>query len=789
MVKSINTLKGYFNTGDRPDQTQFWDLIDSIHGFRSMEDLESSNEAFAEGDVIYAEDMRFRVAPQDASDHDLTLASGVKLYDAPLKSYGDWMMTAAPVVSSAGVLSGALTVGSALTVTGAAWAGAGVSVSYQWTRSGINIPGAVHKAYVPQVADAGKMVARRVTVANAQKTVTDTTPEVKIGLAGKKVRFNPLETHEGVTLVDGTTASMTANKSYSANAAKYVGAGKFYFEVQVAGPLAQAAFIGVAAPGASLNHGPGPNKSYEFATFMLRSGGVSTPAGGGPELAVGWGASDTVRVAVDMDDRRVYFGNSTGWTGDPVAGTGGFPLPEGELTAHVCPQSSGNATYILLSQAGEFIAEPPVGFASYGEVESSFESKAAPTPADELVDTIGVCTHINYRDEFWGDPAWRQPTVDLGVRYVRSMLGQNEDATADFLWLNERAGIKILLRVPVTGKDELVEPIFKDDPTKANIDYIVSTIGSEKVVGIEGPNEPNGGRATEGWEIRTRAAQKLVYEYVRSIPELDDIPVIGPSIFNRDESDYALLGDISSIADNPNLHYYTGGRAPSMSYTRDTGQKSMTAIMEDAMAICPGEPLWVTEYGQRTQDDDTTLTNDGAVQKVVAAKYLLRGIMEFFNRGVEKVFLYLLADDFGATNRFGLLLKTDKEHLVRRPAYYSVQRLISLMADPGADFKPKPLRYNLTGNLSRINHHMFQKSDGTYYLVIWQDLVSWDKAAVSVVDIPERAIKLGLGREAASVKRWLPTIADGATEIASDAYEADLMVPDHLAIFQITTKS
>ena len=183
----------------------------------------------------------------------------------------------------------------------------------------------------------------------------------------------------------------------------------------------------------------------------------------------------------------------------------------------------------------------------------------------------------------------------------------------------------------------------------------------------------------------------------------------------------------------------------------------MDRVLDGIHAYTPGTGVWVTEYGHRTFDTQAE-ANAFEPDKNTAAKYMVRGLMEFFNRGVEKVFIYTLIDDIDTSgHRYGLIAKTAALDFVKRPAYYSVQRLIALFADPGAPFTPTALPYSLTGNLSDIHHHMFQRSDGKYLLAIWNDAETWSRSMIAPQIIPARTITLALGQNRRFIRRHLPT--------------------------------
>lgn len=791
MNKPLNSLKTSFTSGSKPSQEDFWALIDGIRGFRSLAELEASREIFAEGEIICAGDCRFRVAAPGATDHHLKLASGVKLYDAPWRSYASLMI--APEVSAPGTIGGATRVGAALRVTGAAWRGTAPVLAYQWTRNGADIPGATETAYVPATADIGAQVARRMTVSNGLGAATGATPAVTVGAFSSGVKLSAAEASGVILRANGTDAASQTDALSGVRAERYFSTGKIYFEVAVPGGAAMHAFayVGLAHAACSLTAGAGATQSPDITYVRLNGGvGAKTGYGNAKAGACDLAGGDAVRVAVDMTARKVWFGTKAGWTGDPATGAGGFPLPDFEfLTVQLNPRSATQANLALRSLRAEFQHAVPAGYAAYGEILAAFESSAAPARADDLVEAIGVNCHLNWRGGLWATSVWKQPLYDLGIRYIRTGIGTSAAAQADLSEVHTVAGIRASVHVaPETDQRASggANPVYLTSQIDANLASARNGYGVAKVIAFEGPNEPNQGSATAGWQDRSRAAQQYVATAVRGNAVTAPVPVLSPAMWKRSETGATLIGDMGAMADRANIHYYTDGSRPTQGNTEQTTNKSMSWCLEDARGLAKGKPLWVTEYGHRTYDNAAELTAF-TPEKGVAAKYMLRGVLEFINRGVERIFLYTLIDDYETSgDAFGLIAKTDTLDFVKRPAYHAVRRLIALFAEPGARFTPAPLRFHLTGNLADIGWRLFQKSNGTYYLAIWQDAQSWNRATLAVTNVPERTVKLGLGREAATIRRHTPTLDASVTTVATGTCELDLAVPDHVAVYEIT---
>lgn len=784
MIRPNEILKGYFKSGDRPSQEQFWDLIDSIHGFSSMSELEASTDVFGEGELVYAGDFRFRVAAPDATDHDLTLPGGTKLYDAPYQSY---LKGQGPSLLSAGTVEGSRTVGSVLTVSGEAYSGDGVRVTYQWTRNGTAISGATEAAYVPQLADAGATVARRMTTTNAAGSASDMSDGVMVSAFSCPVEFDPLSKTAGIVITGGTQVTTSSDILAGVRSDRYIEPGqKIYFEVSVPGNGAASthAYVGLTHFNAPSTPGAGAVKN-DSITFVRVNGGVSGPSGYGDNVANACDRSggDVIRVAVDRQAGKVYFGTNAGWTGDPVKGTGGFLLPDAyRLVPHLNPRSATQANFELRTLPSGFSKAIPAGYTAYGVASSCHESTRI-AKADDLVEMTGINVHFNWTTTFWATDVWKAPLYDLGIRYIRTAVGTNPTAQAS---LKDAAahGLRATVHVAPEDNDGTNYPVYSTTKIDNQINAIKS-YGVASVIALEGPNEPNEGSATAGWADRATAAQQYVYDKVRKDAALSHLPILAITPWKRSRAAYDAMGSMAGMADKANMHYYTDGSRPTQANIMEDNDLNIDEAISDARAaVGTDRDYWITEYGHRTYDNAADLTMF-TPEKTIAAKYIIRGLFEWFNRGAEKVFLYNLIDDPTTLDGYGLIAKNSTQDFVKRPAYFAVQRLLSLFSDQGKAFASIPLRYHLSGNLSDIGHHMFQKSDGTYLLAIWNDAQSWDRSTVSASKIPDRPIKLGLEHKAASILRHRPTTTAAAITASSNVYELDLLVSDELTVYEI----
>jgi hypothetical protein len=350
-------------------------------------------------------------------------------------------------------------------------------------------------------------------------------------------------------------------------------------------------------------------------------------------------------------------------------------------------------------------------------------------PADSVVDSIGLVAHLNWGGTVWdtGFPKYEPLFGELGVRYIRTQASSGAKSKIDTLY--SKYGTRFTFTMMTKDANDRLDA----SQLSSKLNYIRDSIGVNKVIAIEGPNEYNDRRDwLPNWDEDVRNYQAQLYAKVKGDAALKVLPVVGPSIWYRIHEDFVKIGNIDQSVDIPNLHYYTFGRKPTLFREKD-GNVSlpMDEAINWAKILAPSAPcVWVTETGY-----------DGSTNERVAAKYMLRMYLEFYNRCGNmsgKVFQYNLLDD---TKAFGML----RADFSRRPVFYAVKNLIKLLSDKGAAFTPSPLAHSLAGDMTNIHKTVLQKRDGKFYLAIWQDVDSETSTRGEAI-VPVRNLTLDVSK-------------------------------------------
>jgi hypothetical protein len=406
-----------------------------------------------------------------------------------------------------------------------------------------------------------------------------------------------------------------------------------------------------------------------------------------------------------------------------------------------------------------------------------------------LVDSVGVNVHLDYADTVYNDfdgkvlPALRY----LGVRHVRSGIEDGE-CTAERQLSLAKSGIGVTGIVP-----------YVSDSMSTLIGCIRKQ--SEGLEAIEGPNETDefeqfeyqGKRFPDG----TIAFMRDFYPAMKSDEELRSIPVYQTTLAfpenevegsTRATSRAGLLGDLAAYADFGNSHnYFAHGNPP--------GEIIPVDHLPSVGEITPGKPFVSTEGGYCMGESDGYKGgwDDGLsapFDEAVPARYLSRYVLEMFRNGYSRSFLYELFDIDDP--QWGLFRNDGSP----RPAADAIRAMFSLLGEGKWDatarewqvtaFTPKALSYDLSSAPTSVHSVLTQKSDGRFYLVVWNEVNSWDPEKGQPLDVDAVPAKLTVKMDVQSIRTYVPT--DSGTQVKSESKEStiDLDVLDRPVIVEIT---
>jgi hypothetical protein len=405
---------------------------------------------------------------------------------------------------------------------------------------------------------------------------------------------------------------------------------------------------------------------------------------------------------------------------------------------------------VLLSFAPAARAAPEVGLEE--QIAVTAPAPVAATPADAVVESIGVNTHLGYTDTPYNDFALvRQRLRELGIRYIRDSVSQ--DRPDVYAKMRELAGDGVHLDA-IAG-DPLQR--WNIGTIDQQLDLIQKELTSS-VISIEGPNEYDL-QGDPDWISILRSYTQQLSEGVRARPGLAALPVLCPSIVRRENM--AATGDLSPWCDYGNTHTYLSGEMPE----RDSIWDGELAAAANNSAA---KPVQVTETGYHNGVNGTV--GHLGTSELASGIYMPRLFLENFRRGLLRSYAYELLDQREDPSKtdieaaFGLL----RNDFSKKPAAVAVERLIGLLSDRGASFKPTGLAYRLEGAPATARQLLLQKRDGSFDLVLWNAVSVWDTEQRVDTNPPDVPVTLTLGEPIAGAEVFEPnTSADPVATFAS----------------------
>jgi hypothetical protein len=124
--------------------------------------------------------------------------------------------------------------------------------------------------------------------------------------------------------------------------------------------------------------------------------------------------------------------------------------------------------------------------------------------------------------------------------------------------------------------------------------------------------------------------------------------------------------------------------------------------------------------------------------------------------------------------------------MTEKAAYTAMKNLIALVKEPGAasGFTPQALSYTLTAPAS-VHHTLLQKSDGRFYMLVWNEVLSYDSVNKIDLNVADVAATLALdGRF--DIKVYDPNLSATALATHANVASLNLDVPDQVTVLELT---
>ena len=421
--------------------------------------------------------------------------------------------------------------------------------------------------------------------------------------------------------------------------------------------------------------------------------------------------------------------------------------------------------------------------------------------SDDFVESIGINTKFGYCPGYLCDnyPEVKDLLAQSGIRYIRDVPYPESWRRRKDLYRDH--GIQM-----VAGADRDPGEPLDPEAIPEQLDAIKSW--GKMIVGISGVNEYDNEvyqscAESEGcdptwsetsWPKSYQKFQQRLYKLVKADPELNHLPVIlGPMAHLNNLQHLDNLGE---VCDKGNDHPYPGTWGKPSQESGGGNPRPIDEVVAKVHQVCPDKKLWITEtgYKERIEGD----SSENLISSQTKAKYLPRIYANYFQQGqIEKTFLHQLMETRGDRTGFGII----DINLQPTPAYYALKNLISLLGEANWDRQTQSwvyptvetdsLKYTLKGDLSDLKHLLLQKSDKTFYLLIWQEVYAYDYELNRDLINPDRTIEFELNDATIEeAKTYLlfnetePSAELSPLKTWTDVSNLSLSVPDQILVLE-----
>jgi hypothetical protein len=426
---------------------------------------------------------------------------------------------------------------------------------------------------------------------------------------------------------------------------------------------------------------------------------------------------------------------------------------------------------------------------SFTLLAATFTHATTARRSDDLVESIGFATHWNYVNLIYGTryTQVRDRFYESGVRYMRNFpmpAGVIQDRLKE---LYNNGGVQML--TVVDKRTSYTDPHAEKSLIQGELDLIKSSYPKKMIVAIEGLNEydenaPQAERTSGTWETVYKEFQQELYNQVSADTWFDGIPVgTGTMLAIWRDHVHFPDGERAGMCDILMTHHYPPVGQPNPAPSQLVafpGAETVAMVSNTGW----GRPVWYTESGYTQGSGVNSLKS--------MAKTIPRLVCQNFKNGVRRTFLHEFADAGG----FTFLSPTDASPL---PHFHTLKNLISLTKDATWNATSKTwafptynlgqLDFSLYGNNLNVESLLLQKSNGKYYLLLWQEVDVYENGAD--VTNANKTVRVQLNANVSSVKQYTlynegnPGAAMTGTELGTNSI-FDVSVPDHIIALEIT---
>jgi len=366
-------------------------------------------------------------------------------------------------------------------------------------------------------------------------------------------------------------------------------------------------------------------------------------------------------------------------------------------------------------------------------VPAASADPVAPRSAAGFRDSVGVNTHVSYFDTAYGDWARTVQRLDaLGIDHLRDGAYGNQAPQ----WHDWNAAYDQAVALAAAhGKRfdfAMGGPGFGGGSLEDLAQAVAGPLRPAAET-LEAPNEfDNSGLAD--WPTQLRTYIQALHDRAKGDPALSPLPIIGPSFAQGGST--TRMGSLADAVDLGNLHPYTGGQAPT--------QAHVSQELASAAIVSGDHATMATESG--FHNAMRASSGQAPVPEDVAAIYTLRTLLEHFEAGIQRTYLYELIDEKpnpaadDPEQHFGLL----RNDFSLKPAAVALQNLLTVIGRPGPSDQSRSVDLTLAGDTSGVRQLLLQDGPAHYRLLLWQSGSLWDVNQRLRAHLPSRSLAVTL---------------------------------------------
>ena len=414
------------------------------------------------------------------------------------------------------------------------------------------------------------------------------------------------------------------------------------------------------------------------------------------------------------------------------------------------------------------LASITLSVCSLAPVANSAVPPSVPPPvqargAAEFLDSMGICAVIY--DNATHESIVVPRLAELGIQHLRVGLKKVGD--------NHRGNGQIMLnRVKELGEAGYkITGLWSCWYSMDDFLTITEFLLPNSIYQAEGPNEPWNGHENFKWEGEKWPKGPALYmedmhTALKSRETTRNIPILS---FSGTTSAYK---SIEQWLDYGNEHIYSDNGES----LTEKGQ--LQKLIERCRATqYPTKPLQFTEAGYNSDPKGYRGTSIE-----VQARGVPRIFLETFKSGIVRTFIYglIMKDDAGFS-----LLHPDGQP---KPAFLAVKAMREILKDTAVEgFTPGSLAFQVEAPVPSVHHLLLQRSDGVFFLCLWNDIGGWDAKTKKDKRNPDQSVQISFAKNPSKVSSYRP-LTNGKDALETKTVMDQKMtvdVPDHPLILEI----